>query len=73
MASKIFDSKNGIHIIDIYKTQEELKKAVDFLSDAASRGEVVIVGTKRQAANLVRESAEEKADRMEDQADQLRD
>lgn len=57
MESKIYDSRNGIHIIDIYKTGESLEKAVNFLSDAASRGEVVIVGTKRQAANIVREAA----------------
>lgn len=57
MQSKIFDSRNGVHIIDIYKTRDSLAKAVEFLEDAASRGEVVLVGTKRQAANIIRDSA----------------
>ena len=53
MEGNIYAAKNNIHIIDVYKTHEALQEAVNFLSDAASRGEVILVGTKRQAAELI--------------------
>ncbi len=57
MAKYIFGQKNGIHIIDIVQSRELLEKAAEFLKDSASRGEIVFVGTKRQAADIVRGEA----------------
>jgi len=57
MRKYIFGSKNDIHIIDVAKTEENLKSAVDFLTEASSRGKVLFIGTKNQAADIVREEA----------------
>ncbi len=57
MGKYIFGDKNKIHIIDINKTEEKLKESTAFLVDAASRGNVLFVGTKRQASLIVREEA----------------
>lgn len=57
MQEYIFGSKNGIHIIDVIQTRQSLKKALDFLVDASSRGNVVMVGTKRQARKLIEEKS----------------
>lgn len=57
MRQYIYGSKNDIHIIDVVKTRQMLGEALAFLEEAASRGPVVFVGTKRQAVDLVRESA----------------
>ncbi|GAB4286120.1 MAG: hypothetical protein Kow0081_4150 [Candidatus Dojkabacteria bacterium] len=59
MRKYLYDSKGGIHIIDITKSHELLNKAADFLVDAASKGDVVFVGTKKQAAQIVRDAAVE--------------
>lgn len=67
MAEFIYSSKQNIHIIDISKTEEKLKEAVDFLVDAASRGNVIFVGTKRQAADIVKNSAIESGSHFVDQ------
>lgn len=57
MKKFIYSSKEGIHIIDIAKTQEKLKKAVEFLVSASERGPVIFVGTKKQATEIVKETA----------------
>jgi small subunit ribosomal protein S2 len=57
MAKYIFGEKNGIHIIDVMQTRDALEKAANFLVDAAGRGEIVFVGTKRQSAELVKQEA----------------
>jgi small subunit ribosomal protein S2 len=50
------EKKNSI--IDLYKTEEMLKKALDFLYEIAKSGkQIVFVGTKRQAAEKVAEAA----------------
>ena len=53
----IFTSRNNIHIIDIVKTMEALTAAARFLHQAASKGPILFVGTKRQAAEIVRQAA----------------
>lgn len=59
MKPYIFTSRNGIHIIDLEKTLEKLQQASAFLRGVARRGGVVLfVGTKRQAKDIVRRSAE---------------
>lgn len=54
MLEYIFDARNGIHIIDLTKTLGLLQDAVNFLANAAKRGNILLVGTKGQAATLIR-------------------
>ncbi len=55
----IFAVRNNIHILDLEKTKKHLLKALSFLTDAASKGQVVLfVGTKRQAKDIIRTAAE---------------
>jgi len=54
----IFGEKNGIYIIDLEKTEKALEKALSFLRDIASKGELVLfVGTKKQAKDVIKEEA----------------
>jgi len=56
----IFDARNGIHIIDLSKTLNQLDAACNFLSATVSRGgKVLFVGTKKQAQQAVKETAQE--------------
>ena len=55
----IFMQKNGIHIIDLKKTQANLTKALDALSQIISEGyEVLFVGTKVQAKEIISTEAQ---------------
>mgnify|MGYP003636801606 CR=1 FL=1 len=54
----IFDHRQGITIIDLGKTHALLQKACAFLTETvANGGNVLFVGTKRQAQEIVREAA----------------
>jgi len=54
----IFDARNGIHIIDLSKTLKQLETACDFLTETCRKGgQVLFVGTKKQAQEAVREAA----------------
>ncbi|HRE83641.1 MAG TPA: 30S ribosomal protein S2 [Opitutaceae bacterium] len=54
----IFDHRQGITIIDLGKTFTALEKGCAFLEDlVANGGNVLFVGTKRQAQEIVREAA----------------
>jgi len=54
----IFDARNGIHIIDLSKTLVQLETACTFLKETVERGgQVLFVGTKKQAQEAVRDSA----------------
>jgi small subunit ribosomal protein S2 len=54
----IFDARNGIHIIDLSKSLTQLETACDFLHGVVSKGgNVLFVGTKKQAQEAVKESA----------------
>src|SRR5437763_12828689 len=58
MKQFIFDSRNGIHIIDLSKTLKALEEACDFLASICRKGgSVLFVGTKKQAQEAVREAA----------------
>lgn len=57
MQQYIYTSREGIHIIDLIKTIEKLNEAIEAVYNYASRGEVLIVGTKTQAKDIVREAA----------------
>jgi small subunit ribosomal protein S2 len=54
----IFDARNGIHIINLSKTVEQLEAACDFLGKTVRKGgKVIFVGTKKQAQQCVKETA----------------
>jgi small subunit ribosomal protein S2 len=54
----IFDHRQGISIIDLEKTHAALEKACAFLENIVAHGDdVLLVGTKRQAQELIREAA----------------
>ncbi len=54
----IFDHRQGITIIDLEKTHAQLEKACTFLENLVASGdEVLLVGTKRQAQELIKEAA----------------
>jgi small subunit ribosomal protein S2 len=56
----IFDVRNGIHIINLSKTVEQLEAACDFLATAVRKGgKILFVGTKKQAQQCVKETAKE--------------
>jgi len=58
MKPYIFMERNGIHIIDLKKTQEKLDQACDIISNIVSMGKrILFVGTKKQAKDIIRESA----------------
>ncbi len=56
----IFDARNGIHIIDLSKTLNQLDAACAFLANTVTKGgKVLFVGTKKQAQQAVRDTAKE--------------
>ncbi|MFR5889995.1 MAG: 30S ribosomal protein S2 [Lachnospiraceae bacterium] len=59
MAEYIFTERNGIYIIDLQKTIKKFEEAYMFARDIASDGGTILfVGTKKQAADAIREEAE---------------
>ena len=59
MNEYIYCERNGIHIIDLQKTVGKLEEAYNFVRDLSAKGEsILFVGTKKQAAETVREEAE---------------
>ena len=58
MKKYIFGERNGIHIVDLQKTLKGVEEAYNFLrSLAVSGGDVLFVGTKKQAQDAVTEEA----------------
>ncbi len=54
----IFGERSGIYIIDLEKTIDYLNQARDFVFDIAAKGgNVLFVGTKKQAQDVVEEAA----------------
>ena len=59
MAEYIFTERNGIYIIDLQKTVGKVDEAYMFVRElAANGGKLLFVGTKKQAADAVKEEAE---------------
>ncbi len=55
----IFGKRNLIHIIDVRETLKGLVRACNFLTQVSAQGgQVVFVGTKRQAKSIVQRDAE---------------
>ena len=58
-APYILMERNGVHIINLEETLSGLKKAQDFLSKIVKKnGEVLFVGTKKQAKDIVQQEAD---------------
>ncbi len=58
MSKYIFTSKNGVHVINLEKTAEKLNEAMAYLSNASANGKnIVFVGTKKQAQELIKKAA----------------
>lgn len=58
MRPYIYGERNGIYIIDLEQTTRALDKACEYIRKAASeRKNIIFVGTKKQAAEIVEEEA----------------
>ncbi len=58
MKPYIFTERNGIYILDLQQTLELIEKAYDFVADLAAKGgNVLFVGTKKQAQESIVEEA----------------
>ncbi len=59
MAPYIFMERNGIHIIDLYKTQAKLEEAAAALRNIAKGGKkILFVATKKQAKEILADKAQ---------------
>ena len=59
MAEYIFTQRNGIHIVDLQKTVKKFEEAYNYVSELAQDGGTVLfVGTKKQAADTIKEEAQ---------------
>lgn len=60
MEPYIFTTRNNVHILDLEKTGEKLKKALEFLYQVKQKkGIVILVGTKIAARDITQEMAQE--------------
>lgn len=58
MAPYIWGKKNGVHLIDVSKTANQLEKAAKFLGEVAGQGKTVLwIGTKKPAQGAIKEAA----------------
>ena len=58
MKGYIFGQRNGIYIIDLQKTIKLFKESLRFIEDIVAGGkEVLIVGTKKQAQDIIKDYA----------------
>ena len=59
MRPYIYGARNGIHIIDLQQTVAMFKEAGAFVRDLATKGgQILLVGTKKQAQDAIKEEAE---------------
>ena len=59
MKPYIYGARNGIYVIDLRKTSDKLDEAYEAVREFAARGKnVVFVGTKKQAADVMAEEAQ---------------
>ena len=58
MKPYIYTQRNGVHIIDLQKTQKALREAYDLIRDTVAQGGIVLfVGTKHQARDIIEDAA----------------
>ena len=54
----IFDARNGIHIIDLSKSAQQLNAACEYLAGVVRKGgQILFVGTKKQAQETIKDAA----------------
>lgn len=59
MEEYIWDERDDVHVFDLAVTAQKIEEACQFLYDQARQGkDIVMVGTKRQAEDIVKEEAE---------------
>ena len=59
MKPYIYGARNGIYVIDLRKTSDKLDEAYDAVREFAARGKnIVFVGTKKQAADVMAEESQ---------------
>ena len=59
MRPYIYGKESGVHVFDLIKTKAKLEEALEFLAKSKKEGKLIlVVGTKRQARDLVREIGE---------------
>ncbi|KKQ40822.1 MAG: 30S ribosomal protein S2 [Candidatus Magasanikbacteria bacterium GW2011_GWA2_37_8] len=59
MQPYLFGLRNGVHIINLESTQEQLAKALEYVKTLSSKGKVILfVGIKRQAQPVIKAAAE---------------
>lgn len=59
MRRYIFEERNGIHIIDLTQTLDQVEAAYDFVRNTVGSGKTLLfVGTKRQAKEAIQEAAQ---------------
>ena len=58
MAPYIHSKRQDSHIIDLTKTVEQLDKALPFVTKVAATTQILFVGTKKQAKDIVKSAAE---------------
>jgi small subunit ribosomal protein S2 len=59
MKDYIFGQRNGIYIIDLQKTIKIFKEALNFIRTVVESGnEILLVGTKKQAQDIIRDLAQ---------------
>lgn len=55
----IFEERNGIYIIDLAKTMQQIRKALTVIEDMVTRHRpILFVGTKKQAKSIIQECGE---------------
>jgi small subunit ribosomal protein S2 len=59
MEPYLYTVRDGIHIFDLAKTKEGLEKTINFVRETAAQGgQIIFVGTKRQARAIIKEEAQ---------------
>lgn len=60
MAPYIYGNKNNVHVINLEKTVECLKKVLDYVKTLASQGRIILfVATKEQSKDVIKKTAED--------------
>ena len=58
MSEYIFTERNSIHIIDLQKTVKKVDDAYAAMRELAEKGDILFVGTKKQAQDAIASAAE---------------
>lgn len=60
MRRYIYEERNGIYLIDLAKTMQQIRQAIQVITNVvSSRKNILFVGTKKQAKSVIKECAEQ--------------